>query len=90
MRELELTRTREDRRVYAPGGVGNALADGDSELAVFDGRGWGRRPVKGMVDETAGVTSGLLLFTAFVVNGLAEDASAGGAATTSAATAGGS
>ena len=28
-----------------------ALADGDSELALFDGRGWGRRPVRVSVDD---------------------------------------
>jgi hypothetical protein len=58
-----------------------ALADGDSELALFDGRGWGRRPVRVSVDDTAAVEPGLLLFAAFVVRGLAADASsaAGGA-----------
>jgi hypothetical protein len=60
-----------------------ALADGDRELAVFDGKGWGRRPVEVSVDDMATVEPGLLLFAAFVVRGLAEDASsaAGGAAT---------
>ena len=59
-----------------------ALADGDRELAVFDGKGWGRRPVEVSVDDPATVEPGLLLFAAFVVRGLAEDASsaAGGAA----------
>ena len=66
-----------------------ALADGEAELAVFDGRGWGRRPVKVSIEDAAAIDPGLLLFTAFVVRGLAEDASgaAGGAtAATSAAT----
>jgi hypothetical protein len=60
-----------------------ALADGDQELAVFDGKGWGRRPVEVVVDDSATVEPGLLLFAAFVVRGLAEDAgaAAGGAAT---------
>jgi hypothetical protein len=61
-----------------------ALADGDRELALFDGRGWGKRPVR----ITAGADSiapGLLLFAAFVVRGLAEDA-AGAAGGASAAT----
>jgi hypothetical protein len=51
-----------------------ALVDGDRELAVLHGKGWGKRPVKISVDE--GVEPGLLLFAAYVVNGLAEDASA--------------
>lgn len=62
-----------------------ALADGDRELALFDGRGWGRRPVKVTVDEPGTLNAGLLLFTAFVVRRLAEDA--GGAAATASTTA---
>ena len=60
-----------------------ALADGERELAVFDGKGWGRRPVGVIVDDPAPLEPGLLLFAAFVVRGLAEDAgaAAGGAAT---------
>ena len=54
-----------------------ALADGDHELAVFDGKGWGRRPVAVSVDDPGALDPGLLLFTAFVVRGLAEDASSG-------------
>ena len=53
-----------------------ALADGDRELAVFDGKGWGKRPVKLTVDDPRAVDPGLLLFAAFVVRSLAEDASA--------------
>ena len=53
-----------------------ALADGDRELAVFDGKGWGKRPVKVTVDDPTALDPGLLLFAAFVVHGLAEDASA--------------
>jgi hypothetical protein len=58
-----------------------ALADGERELALFDGRGWGRRPVRVSVDDPGAVEPGLLLFAAFVVRGLAADASsaAGGA-----------
>jgi hypothetical protein len=55
-----------------------ALVEGDRELAVLDGKGWGRRPVKVTVDDPGAIEPGLLLFTAFVVRGLAEDA--GGAA----------
>ena len=59
-----------------------ALADGDRELAVFDGRGWGRRPVRVSVDDAAAVEPGLVLFAAFVVRGLAADASGAAAADT--------
>jgi hypothetical protein len=51
-----------------------ALADGDRELAVFDGKGWGRRPVKVSVDDPEALEPGLLLFAVFVVRGLAADA----------------
>jgi hypothetical protein len=119
MAELELTRSRDDRRLYEVDGVGTLrlrgffargataeagaaswtfdrrglwkravegalrAVDGDRELAVLDGRGWGKRPVR-ITDERPGVVEpGLLLFAAFVVRGLAEDASAAssGAAT---------
>ena len=66
-----------------------ALADGDRELAVLDGRGWGRRPVKVTIDDPAAVEPGLLLFVAFVVRGLAEDAGGAAAAGAGAATSGG-
>jgi hypothetical protein len=68
-----------------------ALSDGDRELAVIEGKGWGKRPVKVTVGDPGAIDPGLLLFTAFVVRGLAEDASsaAGGAtAATVAATSG--
>ena len=55
------------------------------ELAIFEAKGWGRRPVKVTIDESAPVEPGLLLFAAFVVKGLAEDA-AGAAAGAAAAT----
>jgi hypothetical protein len=59
-----------------------ALADGEREFVVLDGKGWGKRPVKVTVDQPPAVEPGLLLFAVFVVRGLAEDASAaaGGAA----------
>jgi hypothetical protein len=59
-----------------------ALADGDVELAVVDGKGWGMRPVAVHIEDATDVDAGMLLFTAFVVRGLADDASAtaGGAA----------
>jgi hypothetical protein len=66
-----------------------AIVDGDHELAVFEGKGWGRKPVRVEMDESTAPDAALLLFTAFVVRGLAEDASgAAGAAASTAATAG--
>lgn len=58
-----------------------ALADGEHELAVFEGKGWGRRPVKVTADDPAALDPGLLLFAAFLVRRLAEDAGAAAAAT---------
>jgi hypothetical protein len=49
-----------------------ALVEGEQELALFDGKGWGRRPVKVALSED--LDPALVLFTAFVVRGLAEDA----------------
>ena len=49
-------------------------ADGEVELAILDGKGWDRRPVKVALDEPEAVEPGLLLFAAFVVRALAEDA----------------
>jgi hypothetical protein len=53
-----------------------ALGDHDRELAVLDAKSWGKRPVKITVDELSLVEPGLLLFAAFAVRQLAEDASA--------------
>jgi hypothetical protein len=65
-----------------------ALAEGDRELALFDGKGWGKRPVKITIDDLADVGPGLLLFSAFVVRSLAADAaSAAGAGTAATMTA---
>jgi hypothetical protein len=69
----------------------HALAEGDRELALLDGKGWGRRPVKVSIDDPAAVEPGLLLFATFVVRGLADDAGAAAgasAATSTAATSG--
>jgi hypothetical protein len=52
-----------------------ALADGDRELATIEGKGWGKRPVKVTIDEPSSLDAGLLLFAAFIVRNLAEDAS---------------
>lgn len=66
-----------------------ALADGDVELAVLDGKSWGRRPVKVTVEDPNAVEPGLLLFAVFVVRGLAADAADAAAAGSSAAATGG-
>ena len=59
-----------------------ALTGGEREIAVLDGRSWGKRPVTITVDDPAAVDPGLLLFAAYVVRSLAEDSAsaAGGAA----------
>jgi hypothetical protein len=51
-----------------------ALVDGERELLLLDGKGWGKRPVKITVEDLAAIEPGLLLFAAYVVRGLAEDA----------------
>jgi hypothetical protein len=81
-RTFELRRASAWRERYA-------LAAGEVEVAVFEGKGWGKRPVKVEIARPEAIEPGLLLFTAFVVRSLAEDASsAAGAtvATTSAST----
>jgi hypothetical protein len=67
-----------------------ALADGERELVILDGKGWGRRPVKVSVEDPGAIEPGLLLFAAFIVRGLADDAAsaAGAGAAASAAAAG--
>lgn len=68
-----------------------ALAVGDRELVILDGKGWGRRPVRVTVEEPGAIEPGLLLFASFVVRSLAEDAQAAagaGAAASAAATSG--
>jgi hypothetical protein len=62
-----------------------ALVDGGQEVATVEGKGWGKRPVKITIEVPEAVDPGLLLFTAFVVRGLAEDT--GAVAATTAATA---
>jgi hypothetical protein len=66
-----------------------ALADGETELSLLDGKGWGRRPVAVSIDDPTALEGGLLLFAAFVVRGLAEDASAVAGASASTAATGG-
>lgn len=66
-----------------------ALAQGEHELALLDGKDWGRRPVKISLDDPSPVEPGLLLFAAFVVRGLAEDAAGAAVAASTASTGGG-
>ena len=60
-----------------------ALVDGDRELATFEGKGWGKRPVKVGVDAPDELEPGLMLFAAYVVRGLAEDAATAASASAS-------
>jgi hypothetical protein len=64
-----------------------ALAREERELAILDGKGWGRRPVKVTVEDLGAIEPGLLLFAVFVVRGLAEDASGAAGAASGAAVA---
>jgi hypothetical protein len=73
-RELELRPASAWRSRYA-------LADGERELAIFDGKGWGKRPVAVVIDDLSAIDPGLVLFAAFVVRGLTEDSSSAGGAT---------
>ena len=66
-----------------------SLADGTRELARLDGKGWGSRPVVVTISDETATDHGLLLFTAFVVRGLAGDADAGAAAGATTAATGG-
>ena len=61
-----------------------ALVEGDHELVVLDGQGWGRQPVRVTAEDPAEFDPGLLLFCAFVVQGLAEDSGSARPATASA------
>jgi hypothetical protein len=60
-----------------------AIVDGERELVLLDGKDWGRRPVKITIDDPDAVDAGLILFAAFVVRGLAEDAAASATVVTS-------
>jgi hypothetical protein len=61
-----------------------ALVEDDHELVVLDGQGWGRQPVRVTAEDPAAFDPGLLLFCAFVVQGLAEDSGSARPATASA------
>jgi hypothetical protein len=66
-RELALQPASKWRERYA-------LLDGERELALLDGKGWGTRPVSISIDESDAVEPGLLLLAIFLVRRLAEDA----------------
>jgi hypothetical protein len=57
-------------------GAGYALVEGGHELALLADQGWGPQPISMSIHD-AGVDPGLLLFAAFVVRGLADDATFG-------------
>jgi hypothetical protein len=65
-----------------------ALVYGGRELAVLDGKGWGRRPVRISVDDPRAVEPALLLFAAYLVRRLAEDAGAAASTASTGAVAG--
>jgi hypothetical protein len=66
------------------------LSEGDRDLVLLDGKGWGRRPVKITLADPTAIEPGLLLFSAFVVHRLAVNASsaAGGSVAATGATSG--
>lgn len=67
------------------------LSEGDRDLVLLDGKGWGRRPVKITLADPSEIEPGLLLFAAFVVHRLAVNASSaagGGSVAATGATSG--
>lgn len=77
-RELSLRPASSWRERYA-------LADGDEELVILDGKSWGRRPVSVRILDGPVVEPGLLLFACFVVRQLAVNAASNSAAGSTAA-----
>jgi hypothetical protein len=75
-RELALTPSSSWRERYA-------LVDGARELARLEGRSWGRTPVRISLADP-GTDPALLLFAAYVVRSLSEDAASTAGATTAA------
>ena len=63
------------------------LVEHDRRLALLDGKGWGKRPVRVTIEDGGRLDAGLLLFATFVVRGLAEDASGASGASGAAASA---
>ena len=74
-RELELRPASRWKDRYA-------LVEGEDELAILEGKGWGKRPVKLSVGDPATTEPGLLLFAAYLVRRFAEDTASAAAATT--------
>ena len=66
-----------------------SLGEGDRNLVLLDGKGWGARPVKISLAEPDAVEPGLLLFAAFVVHRLAASAGDSSAAGSTVAASGG-
>jgi hypothetical protein len=64
------------------------LGEGDRDLAVIDGKSWGRRPVKVSLADPDAIEPGLLLFASFVVHQLAVNAANNSSAGTTAAMSG--
>jgi hypothetical protein len=58
-----------------------AVVDGGRQLATIEGKSWGKSPVSIAVNEDVAIDPGLLLFAAFVVRALAQDAAAASSAT---------
>jgi hypothetical protein len=65
-RELQLVAASSWRERYA-------LIEGEDELAFFDAKSWGKRPVKVDVDDPDSADPGLLLFATFIARSLAKD-----------------
>lgn len=65
-----------------------AIVDSDQEVAFFDGKGWGRKPVHVQLDDAHRLDPALVLFAAFVVRSLADDAGSAAAAGASTAATG--
>ena len=61
-----------------------ALRHWERDLAQFDGKSWGKRPVRITLADLNSVEPGLLLFAAFVVHRLAVNADSTAAASTAA------
>ena len=61
-----------------------ALRDHNHDLAVLDGKSWGKRPIKITLPEPDAIEPGLLLFAAVVVHRLAVNADSSAAGSTAA------
>ena len=61
-----------------------ALAEGERELVLIEGKSWGRRPVKVTLADPGAIEPGLLLFAAFIVRQLAVNADSTSSAATTA------